>query len=129
MRITVRQLRRVIKEEIQRIAEAGFDPKATVFVPPVKKNKPPLQDVDSSAIIASFEKGNKTLTTLAADLGVNDIRKITSDLLAAAGLEVDPTGVNLQATKDKKTSTTLPPVGPPIQKSKRAVVIIPPIKR
>lgn len=128
MRITVGQLRRVIKEEIQRIAEAGFDPKATIFVPPVKKNEQPLQDIDSNAIIASFKKGNKTLAALATNLGVNDVRKITPDLLASAGLEVDPTGVNLQMIGDEKISSTLMSAQPPVRKSKHAVQMIPAIR-
>lgn len=128
MRITVGQLRRVIQEEIQRIAEAGFDPKATISIPPFKKMSAPPQDIDSNAIIDSFKKGNKTLATLAANLRVDDIGKITPDLLASAGLEVDPTGVNLRMIGDKKPSPTLVSAQPPIQKSKHAVQMIPAVR-
>ena len=39
MKITVNQLRKIIKEEINLVSEMNFDPKQTVDIPPVKQRK------------------------------------------------------------------------------------------
>jgi hypothetical protein len=125
MRIAIGQLRRVIKEEIQRIAEAGFDPKAAVIVPGLGKPKV-IPEPTSEELKNAFE----TIKTKAG-IDLHFGRIVTPEELTAAGLEVDPTGVNVKAIGDESRSSakTLSQSPETVNRGRTPVKIISPVQR
>lgn len=125
MRITIGQLRRVIKEEIQRVVEADFDPTARVNIG-IREKTPQAggsqQELTSTSIkdaFDSFRKKDVSLTSVAQKLGINDMKLLTPELIKGAGLDLYG-GTTLSDPSKPIDSTG--PAGP-IKKSKQPVML------
>ena len=98
MNITIKQLRSVIKEEINKLVEGP----PAIMIPPVAQ-KPNVENIKKA-----FEKlsagGMVSKESIADRLGVNP-SQITDDLLTASGLTLGAGGVvyNLNKLDPKKT--------------------------
>jgi hypothetical protein len=98
MKTTIRQLRNLIKEELNRLVEGPH----AIMIPPVAQ-KPNAENVKKA-----FEKlsasGMVSIESIADRLGV-EANQVTDDVLSAAGLTVGEGGVvyNLNKFNPKKT--------------------------
>lgn len=126
MRITIGQLRRVIKEEIQRAVEEDFNPKARVNIgirektPQTGESQQELTSASIKDAFDSFGKKDVSLTDVAQKLGIKNMNLLTSQLIKGAGLDLY-NGTTLSDPSKPIDSTA--PAGP-IKKSNQPVMFM-----